>query len=204
MGKDAGNTGSHGAGPVPIVGDRDRAGANPQSPETGAPVRGAVDRLEAGPDAARQRIVRVVLAGGVGRRAAPVERDVEQAVRDLEADSLFQPRGLRGPFELHLQLDRGRLVFDIRDAAGAPLAVLGLALGPFRRLIKDYVLLVDSHGSAMAGGRASRAEAIDMGRRGLHNEGAELVAARLEGKIAVGFETARRLFTLVCVLHQRF
>jgi len=78
-----------------------------------------------------------------------------------------------------------------------------LALGPFRGLIKDYQLLVDSHVKAVEEGREARIQAIDMGRRGLHNEGAELMIQRLDGKIAMDFETARRLFTLVCVLHQR-
>ena len=78
-----------------------------------------------------------------------------------------------------------------------------LALGPFRSLIKDYQMLVDSHGHAVQEGRMERIQAIDMGRRGLHNEGAELMRARLQGKIDIDFDTARRLFTLVCVLHQR-
>jgi uncharacterized protein (UPF0262 family) len=83
------------------------------------------------------------------------------------------------------------------------LIVIALALGPFRRLIKDYQLLVDSYIKAVEEGREARIQAIDMGRRGLHNEGAELMMQRLEGKVAMDFPTARRLFTLVCVLHQR-
>jgi len=78
-----------------------------------------------------------------------------------------------------------------------------LALGPFRSLIKDYQMLVDSHILAVQDGREERIQAIDMGRRGLHNEGAELMVARLHGKVAIDFATARRLFTLICVLHQR-
>jgi uncharacterized protein (UPF0262 family) len=80
---------------------------------------------------------------------------------------------------------------------------LGLALGPFRRLIKDYQLLVESYGHAIQEGREASIQAIDMGRRGLHNEGATLMLQRLAGKVEIDFETARRLFTLVCVLHQR-
>ena len=82
-------------------------------------------------------------------------------------------------------------------------AAIGLVLGPFRRLMKDYQLLVDSHIKAVEEGREARIQAIDMGRRGLHNEGAELMHRRLAGKIDIDFETARRLFTLVCVLHQK-
>jgi uncharacterized protein (UPF0262 family) len=79
-----------------------------------------------------------------------------------------------------------------------------LALGPFRRLIKDYHMIVESHERAVQdGGMEARIQAIDMGRRGLHNEGAGLLMERLEGRIALDFETARRLFTLVCALHQR-
>ena len=80
---------------------------------------------------------------------------------------------------------------------------LGLALGPFRRLIKDYQLLVESYAHAVQDGREASIQAIDMGRRGLHNEGAELMVARLQGRVEIDFETARRLFTLVCVLNPR-
>ena len=94
-------------------------------------------------------------------------------------------------------------MFDVRDEAEAPLTAIVLALGPFRGLLKDYQMLVDSHILAMEEGREARIQAIDMGRRGLHNEGAALMIERLEGKVAIDFATARRLFTLVCVLHQR-
>ena len=200
MGKDASSTSSDYAG-------ANAAGGNapaPDAPAPDAPGRHAGERREMAPGKPEHRILRVALAGDGNRRAAPIERDVEQAVHDLQADGFFQPRGLHGPFDLRMQIDRGRLLFEIRDVHAAPLAVVGLALGPFRRLIKDYLLLVDSHSSALADGRLHRAEAIDMGRRTLHNEGAELIIARLDNKVAVGFETARRLFTLVCVLHQRF
>jgi len=126
-------------------------------------------------------------------------------VADLLAGNLFDPQGIPGgPFALHLAVREGRLIFDIRDAGDAPLRAILLALGPFRRLIKDYHLIVESHERAVVeGGMEARIQAIDMGRRGLHNEGAELLATRLEGRIGLDFETARRLFTLVCALHQR-
>ena len=95
----------------------------------------------------------------------------------------------------------GRLIFDIRDAAMQPVTAIGLALGPLRRLIKDYVMLVDSYAVAIQEGREARVQAIDMGRRGLHNEGSELLRERLKDKIALDFDTARRLFTLITVLH---
>ncbi|HET7880845.1 MAG TPA: UPF0262 family protein [Acetobacteraceae bacterium] len=156
------------------------------------------------------RLSRVVLDGEVPSSLPPaLEADRAQAVADLAAENQFLPLTLKpgvsahGPFVLHLAVQDGRLVFDIRRGNDTRLAVIGLALGPFRSLVKDYQLLVDSHIKAVEEGRAERIQAIDMGRRGLHNEGATLMRQRLEGKIAIDFATARRLFTLVCVLHQR-
>lgn len=156
------------------------------------------------------RLARVVLAGESLTRLSPIlEADRAQAVADLEVENHFclcstpdrpaQP----GPYTLHLSVQEGRLVFDVRSAADAPLTAIVLALGPFRSLIKDYQMLVDSHMLAVEEGRAERIQAIDMGRRGLHDEGANLLRERLENKAEIDHETARRLFTLVCVLHQR-
>ena len=154
------------------------------------------------------RLLRVVLEGEALTRLSPIlEADRAQAVKDLEAENYFAPVGTKmrapGPYTLHLSIQEGRLVLDLRTAEDAPLASILLALGPFRGLIKDYQLLVDSHAKAVEEGRAERIQAIDMGRRGLHNEGAELMMQRLLGKVEIDFETARRLFTLLCVLHQR-
>ncbi len=150
------------------------------------------------------RLERVVLAGEALSRLSPLlEADRAQAVRDLETDSHFSLPGRAGPFILHLSIQEGRLVFDIRREDDVPEAAHVLALGPFRGLIKDYHLLVESYHLAVAEGREARIQAIDMGRRGLHNEGASLMRTRLAGKVEIDFETARRLFTLVCVLHQR-
>ena len=152
-------------------------------------------------------LVRVVLGGEALTRLSPIlEADRARAVADLEAENQFAllgPRAMPGPYGLHLSIQDGRLVFDIRDREEQPISALILALGPFRSLIKDYHLLVDSHIKAVEEGRESRIQAIDMGRRGLHNEGAALMMQRLEGKAAIDFATARRLFTLLCVLHQR-
>ncbi len=169
--------------------------SNPE-PTTGTPPSSHED--------ARQRSLIEVVLEGEKRQLSPLQQaDQEQAVRDLAASNLFAPRGFTGPFLLHLSIVEGRLVFDVRDAADTPLMALGLALGPFRRLIKDYQLLVESYAHAVQDGREASIQAIDMGRRGLHNEGAELMVARLTGRVEIDFETARRLFTLVCVLHQR-
>ncbi len=158
--------------------------------------------------AQQARLARVVLDGELLTRLSPLlEADRAQAVADLAAENQFTPligrKPAPGPFVLHLSIQEGRLVFDIREADDQELVAVGLALGPFRTLIKDYRLLVDSHAHAVQDGREARIQAIDMGRRGLHNEGAELLQQRLAGKVAMNFETARRLFTLVCVLHQR-
>jgi uncharacterized protein (UPF0262 family) len=153
------------------------------------------------------RLHRVILDGESPNNLSPyIEADREQAVADLAAANHFAPLiGTEnpGPYSLHLSILEGRLIFDVRDVEGQPLTAIGLALGPFRRLVKDYQMLVDSHIKAVEEGREQRIQAIDMGRRGLHNEGAELITQRLAGKIDIDFDTARRLFTLVCVLHQR-
>ncbi len=152
-----------------------------------------------------RRLARIELPDASPLPSAHAEADRTQAVADLLAGNDFDPLGIPGgPFVLHLCVRDGRLVFDIRDQAELPVRAIALALGPFRRLIKDYHMIVESHERAVTeGGMEARVQAIDMGRRGLHNEGAELLAHRLEGRIALDFETARRLFTLVCALHQR-
>ena len=158
---------------------------------------------------AQEFLLRVVLEGEpMSSRHSPLlEADRAQAVADLQAENHFAPTGLpgvqHGPYVLHLSIQQGRLVFDIHAADDTPVSALVLALGPFRRLIKDYQLLVDSHIKAVEEGREARIQAIDMGRRGLHNEGADLMMLRLGRKVEIDFETARRLFTLLCVLHQR-
>ncbi len=161
------------------------------------------------------RIDSVVLDGEAPAGLSPLqEADRQQVIADLTAENVFaldnknpgaKHPGAKhpGPYTLHLSIQQSRLVFDIRQADDTPLTIVALALGPFRRLLKDYQMLVDSHILAVEEGREARIQAIDMGRRGLHNEGAALMTERLRGKVAIDFETARRLFTLVCVLHQR-
>ena len=157
------------------------------------------------PEVPAKRLSRIELPDATPLPSAYAEADRSQAVADLLLENSFDPEGVPGgPFVLHLCIRDGRLAFDMRDAEGRPLRAILLALGPFRRLIKDYHMIVESHERAVAeGGMEARIQAIDMGRRGLHNEGATLLMERLEGRIALDFETARRLFTLVCALHQR-
>ena len=153
---------------------------------------------------AERDLIRIVLPDAQPLPSAYAEADRRQAVEDLLAGNVFRPKDLQGPFTLQIMVRDGRLILDIRDAADTPLKALVLALGPFRRLIKDYHLVVESHEKAVAEGSSEmRIQAIDMGRRGLHNEGANLLTERLAGRVELDFETSRRLFTLVCALHQR-
>ncbi len=156
-------------------------------------------------DASTPRLSRVILDDGLpSDLPVVIEADRAQAIRELEEGNMFAPRGAgAGPFVLTLSVRDGRLLFDIRDEAMQPVTLIGLALGPLRRLIKDYVMMLDSYATAVQEGREARIQAIDMGRRGLHNEGAALVTARLESKVDIDFDTARRLFTLIAVLHHR-
>jgi len=151
------------------------------------------------------RLIRIVLDGeSLHRLSALQEADLAQAVKDLQGDNEFIPAAQPGlQALLHLSIQQGRLVFDIRDLEDEPVQMVILALGPFKMLIKDYQMLLDSYASAVAEGREARIQAIDMGRRGLHNEGAALMMERLKSKVEIDFPTARRLFTLVCALHQK-
>jgi uncharacterized protein (UPF0262 family) len=169
-------------------------------------MRDQVRQPKAAPvDPTLRHLQSLVLPDATPLPSAYAEADRRQAVADLLTENRFDPIGVPGgPFGLHLCVREGRLVFDIRDGQDSPVRAVVLALGPFRRLIKDYHMIVDSHEQAVAeGGHEARIQAIDMGRRGLHNEGAELLKQRLDGRIGLDFETARRLFTLVCALHQR-
>src|SRR5262249_290419 len=129
-----------------------------------------------------------------------IEQEREVAMRDLLEQNHFEPVGSPGgPYDLHLCIVESRLVFDIRVDDKDHKKVI-LSLTPFRRVIKDYFMICESYYNAVRDAPA-QIEAIDMGRRGLHNEGAALLRERLAGKIEMDNDTARRLFTLICVLH---
>lgn len=151
------------------------------------------------------RLTKILLEGDPLHRISVLqEADREQAVIDLQTENEFSPANHPGLQSiLHLSVLEGRLVFDIRDEQDAPVVAVVLAMGPFKMLIKDYQMLLDSYAGAIAEGREAKIQAIDMGRRGLHNEGAALMTERLAGKVVIDFATARRLFTLVCALHQK-
>ena len=151
------------------------------------------------------RLISVVLdEASIGRAPPDVEHERAVAVYDLIEENAFQPVGQPdGPYRLNLSLVERRLVFDIRSEADEPLVTHILSLTPYRKIVKDYFLICESYYEAIKTGSPNRIEAIDMGRRGIHNEGSRLLMDRLDGKIIVDFDTARRLFTLVCVLHWR-
>lgn len=138
----------------------------------------------------------------VARRTREIEQEREIAIYDLLEDSNFRPEGSPGgPYHLRLGIAESRLVFDIRLEDGAEHGRVILSLTSFRRVVKDYFLICESYFSAIRNAPPSQIEAIDMGRRGLHDEGSQLLKDRLAGKIEIDFDTARRLFTLICVLH---
>ncbi len=131
-----------------------------------------------------------------------IKRDCEIALNDLKLSSHFYPIGdEKDPYDVELYIEDNRLIFHIQNNDKEDLPYLVLSLSPYRRLIKDYFMIVRSYDEAMKDGKPSRIEAIDMGRRGLHNEGAELLQERLSDKIELDMDTSRRLFTLICVLH---
>lgn len=149
------------------------------------------------------RLVEVTLdSGSIGRNSSDVDHEREVAIFDLlERNSFALENHDGGPYTLHLSLADNRLVFTIGDENRAPIANVMLSLSPFRRLVKDYFLMCESYYQAIKTAPASRIEAIDMGRRGLHDEGSRLLRERLKGKILIDIATARRLFTLICALH---
>ena len=154
---------------------------------------------------AAQRIAKVTLdERTVIRRNADIEHDRAVAISDLLGENSFIPAsGIAGPFHLHLAIAENRLVLDIRDDGDKPLEKVALSLAPFRGLVKDYFMLCESHYHAVKTTTPTKLESIDMGRRSVHNEGAELLRETLSGQVTVDFATARQLFTLLCVLHIR-
>ncbi|MBO6635498.1 MAG: UPF0262 family protein [Parvibaculum sp.] len=155
------------------------------------------------PEGAQFRIADLVLdEKSVVRRSPDVEPERKVAIFDLLEENVFAPVGSEGgPYILHLAIEENRLVFDIRLENGDPHGKVLLSLTPFRRIIKDYFMICESYYDAIKTAAPAQIEAIDMGRRGLHNEGSETLKERLSGKIEMDFDTARRLFTLICVLH---
>jgi uncharacterized protein (UPF0262 family) len=149
------------------------------------------------------RLVAVTLdEGSIGRANPDVEHERAVAIYDLLEDNVFAPVDRDdGPYALHLSLVQNRLLLDIRRADGTPVVAHFISLTPLKRLVRDYFMICDSYYQAIRTASPRQIEAIDMGRRGLHDEGSRVLMERLRRKVKVDFDTARRLFTLICVLH---
>jgi uncharacterized protein (UPF0262 family) len=155
-------------------------------------------------DDSTNRIVGVTLdEDSIGRSGPDIEHERAIAIYDLIEQNLFAPEGAdgKGPFTLHIGITGSRLMFDIRCEDGTPVVAHLLSLTPFRRIVKDYFMICDSYYQAIRTATPDKIEAIDMGRRGIHDEGSRTLQERLKGKVRIDFETSRRLFTLITVLH---
>jgi uncharacterized protein (UPF0262 family) len=159
----------------------------------------------AGRDPQRARLIDVELDDTIGRSTPDVEHERAVAIFDLIEENSFAPVGDTGdgPYRLRLSLAGTRLAFAVTRENGEEVVTHMLSLTPMRRIVKDYYLICESYYQAIRNATPSQIEAIDMGRRGLHDDGSQALKDRLEGKIDIDFNTARRLFTLVCVLHWR-
>jgi uncharacterized protein (UPF0262 family) len=153
-------------------------------------------------DAARRLTAITLDETSIGRSTPDVEHERAVAIYDLLEENTFDPQGHEaGPYVLYLGISENRLVFDIRRGDDEPVIIHMLSMTPFRKIVKDYFLICESYYQAIRTAMPSQIEAIDMGRRGLHDEGSRLLMERLKSKVKVDFDTARRLFTLICVLH---
>ncbi len=138
----------------------------------------------------------------IGRSGPDIEHERAVAIYDLIEENAFHPVDQEaGTYALHLSMVDNRLVFDIRKPDGTAVVAHLLSLTPLRKIVRDYFMICDSYYAAIRTATPDRIEAIDMGRRGLHDEGSKLLQERLAGKVDMDFATARRLFTLICVLH---
>jgi uncharacterized protein (UPF0262 family) len=151
----------------------------------------------------RTRLVSVELdEKSIARAAADVEHERATAIWDLIEENSFVPTGHEGgPYRLRLGIVDNRLALEITEEAGEAVAIHLLSLTPFRKIVKDYFFVCESYFAAIRTSTPSQIEAIDMGRRGLHNEGSQVLCDRLKDKVEIDFDTARRLFTLICSLH---
>jgi uncharacterized protein (UPF0262 family) len=140
----------------------------------------------------------------VVRRGPDIEHERAAAIADLLKENCFSPAsGRAGPFRLHLAIEENRLNLEIRSEADASRETIVLPLAPFRGIVKDYFMVCESYYAAIRRAGLAQVEALDVGRRSLHDEGSALLRERLGDKVAIDHDTARRLFTLICVLHLR-
>jgi uncharacterized protein (UPF0262 family) len=189
--------------PTPVRSPRgsigDRRMSAKESPRDGA-------REGAKPDAKMHRAKRLTAVvldeASIGRSSPDQEQECSIAIYDLiERNSFAVPGHDRGPYRLTIALHEKKLVLQVTEEDGAPVIAHLLSLTPFRRVVRDYFMLCDSYYGAIRTRSASEIEAIDMGRRSLHDEAAALLVKRLQDKIEIDFDTARRLFTLIAALH---
>ena len=150
-----------------------------------------------------ERIQKISLDERGARRSMEAEHERNVAMADLMGDNVFEPVCMKdGPYDVRLSIEEGRLVLEI-SSAGGQLARVVLSVAPLRSVIRDYFIICESYYEALKAHNPAKIEAIDMGRRGLHNEGSDLLRDALQGRVELDHDTARRLFTLVCVLHIR-
>ncbi|MFN3745717.1 MAG: UPF0262 family protein [Hyphomicrobiaceae bacterium] len=150
----------------------------------------------------RSRLVAITLdEASITRGNANIEHEREVAIYDIIEANTFEVEGREGPFTLKLAIIEDRLHFIVDTDPASGEYTLMLSLSPLKRVMKDYFIVCDSYYQAIRSAPPSRIQAIDMGRRGLHDEGSRLLAERLKGKVSVDHDTARRLFTLICALH---
>ena len=149
------------------------------------------------------RLVAVTLdEESIGRSSPDIDHERQVAIYDLIEENSFAPVDHdEGPYVLHIGIKENRLVLDIRRENDKPVIAHLLSLTPFKRIVKDYFMICDSYYAAIRTATPDKIEAIDMGRRGLHDEGSRILQDAIKRKVKVDFDTARRLFTLICVLH---
>ena len=151
-----------------------------------------------------ERLAKIELDDAAGpRRSAEAEQERAIAIYDILEENHFGVPEHVGPFQLYLKLEGRHVHFDIRNSDDIEIAQFFMAMGPLRRVIRDYFHVCDTYYDAIRTKSPSQIQAIDMGRRALHNEGSELLQSRLGGKVITDFKTARRLFTLICVLQSK-
>jgi uncharacterized protein (UPF0262 family) len=157
------------------------------------------------PAAMKQRLVSITLdEESIGRSNPDIEHERNVAIYDLLEHNIFAPVGhSSGPYALHLSITGNRLVFHIRRKDGTPIIAHLFSLSPLRRIVKDYYMICDSYYQAIRTATPDKIEALDMSRRAIHNEGSRILMDRLKNKVRMDIDTARRLFTLICVLHWR-
>ena len=151
----------------------------------------------------KNRLVAVTLdEDSIGRSSSDIEHERATAIYDLIEENSFAPVDHdEGPYVLRIGIKENRLVLDIRRENSKPVIAHLLSLTPFKRIVKDYFMICDSYYAAIRTATPDKIEAIDMGRKGLHDEGSRILQEAIKRKVKVDFDTARRLFTLICVLH---